>query len=322
MEAERRLQIRTGMFTLLVLLALGVVVATLNREGGLFVPRYTLYAEFNNIEGLFVNAPVNVAGNQVGRVRAIDFLPPGSPRALRVALDIDARVQDRICTDSVASVRTRGVLGDMYVEISLGSESAAAVPDRGTLTSQDPLSLNELADKGSELLANMVALSASAEAIVGNFEESMGTQSVASTLGSLQRIVHQVETGEGALHALIYEDASQTLDEAQRSLHELQGSLQRVNAMLTQVEEGDGLLHDFIYGTEETDMSTLAAIKASAERLENVLRKIDEGEGTLGALLNDPTVYEDFKLIVGGARESLLLRGLIEFVRSEDGGTK
>ncbi len=318
MDAERRLQMRAGIFTIVVVVALGVVVSTLNREGGLFTPRYALFADFDGIEGLFVNSPVRLAGNQVGRVRDIRFLPPGSERVVRVELDVDSSVQDRITVDSVASIHQAGILGDMYVEISLGTPGSEELPEGGMLTSSDPIPFNELAAKGAELLDNLVAFSASAERIVGSFEQAMGTESIASTFGSMSNIVQEIEDGDGILHALIYDQGGMAAADLKRSMRELSSSLGRVNAILAEVETGDGMAHDFIYGAEDTDMSTLAALRSAAERLESVLRKIDEGEGTLGALLNDPTVYEDLKLVLGGARDSTLLRGAIDYVRPDE----
>lgn len=318
MDAERRLQLRAGIFTIVVVVALGVVVSTLNREGGLFTPRYALFADFDGIEGLFVNSPVRLAGNQVGRVRDIRFLPPGSERVVRVELDVDSSVQDRITVDSVASIHQAGILGDMYVEISLGTPGSEELPEGGMLTSTDPIPFNELAAKGAELLDNLVAFSASAERIVGSFEQAMGTESIASTFGSMSNIVQEIEDGDGILHALIYDQGGMAAADLKRSMRELSSSLGRVNAILAEVETGDGMAHDFIYGAEDTDMSTLAALRSAAERLESVLRKIDEGEGTLGALLNDPTVYEDLKLVLGGARDSTLLRGAIDYVRPDE----
>jgi phospholipid/cholesterol/gamma-HCH transport system substrate-binding protein len=312
-DSETRLQLRTGVFALVVLVALGTVVSTLNREGGLFTRRYTLYGDFNNIEGLFVNSPVWLAGNRVGRVRDVSFLPPGEEHALRVELDVDARVRERIRSDSTATVRQSGVLGDMYVSISLGSDAGEPVEDGGMLATRDPLSFNELADKGKELFDNLVAVSASAERIVGSFEEEMGTESVASTLGALKDIVTEIRDGDGLLHAAIYDEAPNASEDLKVALAEMRAALGRLNVILAEVQEGDGMLHDFVYGAEETELSTLAAIGGSAERLESVLRKMDEGEGSLGALINDPTVYEDIKLLLGGAKDSTLLRGLINY---------
>lgn len=320
MDRERTLQIRTGVFTLVVLAALAAVVASLNREGGLLRPSYTLYADFDNIEGLFVNSPVWLAGKDVGRVRNIEFREPGAERAIRVELDLDARVRDRIRTDSMASVRMAGVIGDMYVSVTLGTDAGEPLQDHGSVPTSEPLRFNQLADKGAELLDNMVAFSASADRIVGSFEDAMGTESVASTLGSLQRIIHEVETGDGLMHSMIYTPSETAGEDLGLALRELRTSLGRFNTLLAEVESGDGLLHEFIYGGDDLDqMSTLAAIRGAAERMESILTSVDQGEGSLGAFINDPTLYEDIKLLVSGARESALLRTMIDFVRPEDG---
>jgi phospholipid/cholesterol/gamma-HCH transport system substrate-binding protein len=45
---------------------------------------------------------------------------------------------------------------------------------------------------------------------------------------------------------------------------------------------------------------------------------VDRGEGTIGLLVNDPTLYEDLKLLVGGARRSAVVRTMIR-MSSDDG---
>ena len=106
--------------------------------------------------------------------------------------------------------------------------------------------------KGAELLDNLVAFSASAERIVGSFEEAMGTESIASTFGSMSNIVQEIEDGDGILHALIYDQGGMAAADRKRSMSELSSSLGRVNAILAEVETGDGMAHDFIYGAEDT----------------------------------------------------------------------
>ena len=44
---------------------------------------------------------------------------------------------------------------------------------------------------------------------------------------------------------------------------------------------------------------------------------MDEGDGTIGLLLNDPSVYEDLKVLLGGAQRSTLLRSMIRMAVDE-----
>jgi phospholipid/cholesterol/gamma-HCH transport system substrate-binding protein len=52
-------------------------------------------------------------------------------------------------------------------------------------------------------------------------------------------------------------------------------------------------------------------LKKAVDHLASILEKIDKGQGTLGALINDPTIHEDMKAILGGAKRSSLLKYLI-----------
>lgn len=311
MDAERSLQIRTGVFTLAVLVALATIILFVTQEGGLFTARYRLYAHFDNIEGLTVNGPIWLAGNNVGRVSAISFLSPGSDKAVRVELDLDASVRHRVRSDSRASVGTIGLLGDKYVELTIGSELADGIDPGGVILTSESATFSELATKGRELLDNMVEISASTERMVGQFEQEMGGESLAHTVAALQRIVEEIETGDGLLHEVVYEptggDAITAVEDSAESLRDI----------MHEIREGDGLLHELIYAPEG-EQAALDSIAESATRLNSVLEKIDGGEGTLGALINDPALYEDLRLLVSGAQQSTLLRTLINFVREED----
>jgi phospholipid/cholesterol/gamma-HCH transport system substrate-binding protein len=53
-------------------------------------------------------------------------------------------------------------------------------------------------------------------------------------------------------------------------------------------------------------------IKAATDHLASILEKIDNGQGSLGGFINDPTVHEDMKTILGGAKRSKILRYLIK----------
>jgi phospholipid/cholesterol/gamma-HCH transport system substrate-binding protein len=68
------------------------------------------------------------------------------------------------------------------------------------------------------------------------------------------------------------------------------------------IKQQKGMLHEMIYGTSGVKLS------AATDNLKEILRKVNEGEGSLGALINDPTVYEDVKSLLGGAKRSNILK--------------
>lgn len=81
---------------------------------------YTITAEFDNIGGLSVRAPVSVSGVTVGRVSAIQ-LDPTTFRA-KVTLQINNKFH-QFPSDSSASILTQGLLGSNYISLSPGFDT-------------------------------------------------------------------------------------------------------------------------------------------------------------------------------------------------------
>jgi phospholipid/cholesterol/gamma-HCH transport system substrate-binding protein len=81
---------------------------------------YTLSAEFDNIGGLKVRAPVKSAGVVVGRVSDIRF-DPETYRA-DVAMKMDARY--KFPRDTILTINTAGILGEQYIGFEVGGDTA------------------------------------------------------------------------------------------------------------------------------------------------------------------------------------------------------
>ena len=80
---------------------------------------YRLQAEFDNIGGLKVRAPVKSAGVVVGRVTGVRF-DPEAYRAV-VAMNIDSRY--RFPRDTILTINTSGLLGEQYIGFEVGGDS-------------------------------------------------------------------------------------------------------------------------------------------------------------------------------------------------------
>jgi phospholipid/cholesterol/gamma-HCH transport system substrate-binding protein len=305
MEDSRRLSLVVGAFVVVALAAAGLALLTLGSGSGLFRPRYRLVSHFENVQGLVAGAPVRLAGKDVGTVESVSFapleedLPP-----VRAVLQIEASVQDRIRSDSVASIGTIGVLGDKYVEISMGTVSGRVLRGDDEIRSISPVDLNVAVVRGTEAIDQIATLTENVNRVVEEFGASMGGRKLADSFVTFSEMVEEVQSGESLLHSLIYDEyQGGGVESIQRSLSLLEG-------ILGEVAEGKGVLHTLIYEPTSEQEVVVEALEAAA-RLNSILAKVDAGEGTLGLLLNDPTVYEDLKLVLGGAERSLVVRSLI-----------
>jgi len=98
---------------------------------------YKLYAEFSEIGGLKNGASVEIAGVEVGRVRNISL----SDYQAKIELQINSGV--KIQEDSIAAVKTKGLLGEKYIQISPGGDEKI-IPTEGKIReSQPPLDLEK-----------------------------------------------------------------------------------------------------------------------------------------------------------------------------------
>ena len=118
--AQRTTDIVVGLFILaggLALLVLALQVSGLTFRPG--VQTYSVYAYFNDAGGLTPRARVSMAGVTVGKVREISL--DEETFQARVVIDLEADY-DSIPADSSAIIRTSGLLGEQYIDISPGAD--------------------------------------------------------------------------------------------------------------------------------------------------------------------------------------------------------
>lgn len=143
---SRSMEILVGAFMLLGIAALaflaiqvsGLSINPNNRD------TYQISATFTNVAGLTTRAKVSIAGVTVGQVTAIHL----DPMSVRAVVDMSIQKQvDYLTTDSIAAIKTAGVLGDQYVSISVGG-APEMLGNGDTITdTQSALVLEDLVGK-------------------------------------------------------------------------------------------------------------------------------------------------------------------------------
>ena len=116
-----------GIFTMLGVAAAGYLAVGLGDFEAISSSKYYVYAEFDNISGLKQGASVEIAGVQIGDISEIKLKDPSALVTLRLNKDV------RIKQDDIASIRTKGIIGDRYVKISRGA-SEDYIAEWGTIT--------------------------------------------------------------------------------------------------------------------------------------------------------------------------------------------
>lgn len=105
--------------------------------------RYPLQARFGSVAGLKPGATVEVAGVRVGEVTGIRLDQEYYEAVVEMALDKGVKLQE----DSIASIRTTGIIGERYVSISPGGSPQTLPPGGEIAQTESAVSIEELISK-------------------------------------------------------------------------------------------------------------------------------------------------------------------------------
>src|ERR1700680_2426501 len=135
---------RVGMFVVLALLFLSAGIFLIGNKEFLFSPTYRRKTDFQNVVGLNNGAEVRVGGIHEGTISRID-LPAEPGGKVTVLMKLHSSTQNLIRKDSIASLKTEGVLGNKYLEISFGTGKAQAVQNDDVIAGDVPVDIAEQA---------------------------------------------------------------------------------------------------------------------------------------------------------------------------------
>jgi phospholipid/cholesterol/gamma-HCH transport system substrate-binding protein len=135
------LELAVGIFLLIGIAALGYLSIKLGRLDVVGKGYYTVYADFENAGGIKQGSSVEIAGVEVGKVKTVRL----DNYQARAELTIDSHV--KIQQDSVASVRTKGLIGEKFILITPGG-SETFLPNGGRIReTESSIDVEELISK-------------------------------------------------------------------------------------------------------------------------------------------------------------------------------
>lgn len=143
MIRDKRLEFGVGVFVLLGLAAVAYLTVKLGAGDLVGSQTYPLEARFANTGGLNEGSMVMLGGVNVGRVQAIR-LDPADYSAI-VEMDI---VRDiRLPSDTMASIRTSGLIGDKFIALAPGAEEEFLQPSERIVMTESAVELESLISK-------------------------------------------------------------------------------------------------------------------------------------------------------------------------------
>ena len=134
--------VSVGVFVLLGILALGWLSVKLGRVELLGSHGYAVIASFPTVGGLKSGSAVEIAGVEVGRVDSITLDKDYQAR-VRMSIRPEVKLQE----DSIASIKTKGLIGERYIRISPGGSDRIIAPNGRIKEVEPPVDFEELLSK-------------------------------------------------------------------------------------------------------------------------------------------------------------------------------
>lgn len=147
---------------------------------------------------------------------------------------------------------------------------------------------------------------------IGNLEQASAR--LDGVLASVNQIVERVRTGPGLAHEVLY------AEEGSKAVAQFGGAAEELQKTLKGVREGNGIAHSVLYGDEGSNQ-VMANLNQMSSDLRQIVADIKSGKGTVGALLVDPSVYEDVKMLLGNVSRNRSLRALVRYSIQKDEGS-
>ncbi|MFQ5851645.1 MAG: MlaD family protein [Candidatus Binatia bacterium] len=297
MKTTRATQIRVGLLILVSLTALGGTIFMLGKERRLFEHRVDFEIRFSRTNGLKEGAPVSFSGVTVGSVQSMTFPQDVRQNYIVVRIRVAGAVASRIRRDAVARIRTLGILGDKFIELSGGSAEREPLPPGGLISSINPIDYEALLGEGGDVVQNFI-----------------------EATSSLKAILRSVEEGKGLLGELLVSDEAGRWGETLNNLRAASASLRNI---LGSVERGEGVLGQLVRGGDAgrrmvRDLEIgLKQLRRATRSFQEIAEKLERGEGTLGMLIQDPAAGNE--ILTSLQRSASNLEALTRQIR-EGGG--
>ena len=260
---------KVGVFVVIGMIILGYMSMkvgnfTFGRAAG-----YDVKVYFDSVSGLVEDVQVEVAGVEVGRVRKISL---ENGKAL-VVLRINSNVM--LTKDVKAVIRTKGILGDRYVELIPGSSAAPLIQDGGKIVYTVPTTdMDALISTLGKVATNINKLTNSLANVIG------GKDGEASLRFILDNTKEMIE----ALNRTVQENNK----DVNRIIANLAEFSETLNDIISKVNKGKGSIGRLVNEDE-----TIDNLNAALTSLKTITDKINSGEGSIGKLINEDETVEN-----------------------------
>jgi len=293
-------QVRAGIFIFVALVFVASGVLLMGQKTKMFVPKGKLKVVMDDVAGLKEGAPVWLAGVDVGVVTSIKFVNPKLNNEVTIFLEADHGALRKIGPDSKITIKTRGLMGEKYVDITPSQAYSDTPPD--VLHGTSVAKLDDVVQKAGATFERL-------SVIVDNITKGNGTLGKLTTDPELYHNIVKLTSELSALTITINrgEGTLGRLNRDPEPFNKLVSILNRADQTLQDIQASDGTLNKLIYDKAlYNKLVTLADTSVrAADDVRELNRKLTSKESTIGKLINDREFYDKGLSLVTRADNSV-----------------
>ena len=320
-ETQVRRRFRVGVVVIVALAATMIGIFMIGQRANLFRSKFPYETHFESASGLIAGNNVSLNGVVVGSVIEVRLSGDPADRTVRVMYDVVRRWAPMIRKGTRASIKTRGLLGDKYIELEGGRADEPEVPIGGEIPPAQGAGLEKLLEGSGDLLTDLSAIAKSLKNILGRTEQGEGflgaitTNSEESvqlgnnfnaTLRTLNSILAKVDRGKGLVGRLLIDEKY-----GRETSESLSGAIHSVQSLLHQIDEGirtgQGAIPALLSDPEgkKKVYALLDDLSLTAAGLVRIVDNLEKGKGAIPVLLHDPEFGRAFTNNLRGLSEHL-----------------
>ncbi|HKI83662.1 MAG TPA: MlaD family protein [Candidatus Krumholzibacteria bacterium] len=279
--------LKAGVFFLATTAVLFAALFVVGTNSRLFERKYELKCFLPNAQQLGKGSMVALAGLEVGKIDDIRFARREDGNNIELVLQLPLKRQHQITTSSVATIRTVGVLGDRFIDITMGQPGEKPIPRGGEIKIMAPTDWPATFQKAAGALDDFLKIVNKTSEAVEKLDRGEGTlamllndpntaQNLRDAVTNLAQISRGLQEGKGSLGRLMKDDSM---------ARQLEVAISRFDSLSTMATSGDGLLPRLLSDHEMA--AGMGRVVAGADTLMSQLR----GEGTAAHLIQRDELY-------------------------------
>ena len=255
---------------------------------GIFSSSKTIYAEYDNVQGLTPASYVQLKGFTVGTVNAIEL---SKEHRGKVKLTLFINKDLNVPIDSKATIVSLDLLGTKAVNIELGASTTMMKDNEMIVGNIELGTIESLGASAAPVMDNAKKTLASLETTVQNINNILDVNTQNNLKSSIANLNNTMK------------DFSQFANELNTQRTKISGLLDNLNAFSVNLNKNNNTINNVLKNAETTtsNMSkvnletTVNELKATLGDLQTTLKKVNNGNGSLALLMNDDKLYKNLK---------------------------